>query len=76
MPRTKQSNTSIHHFSRTRVDHDAPPFVNKKLLIHKKLHRYRPGIVALREIRRFQRSTDLLIKKLRFNDLCMRWHLQ
>jgi histone H3 len=43
--------------------------VNKKLLIHKKLHRYRPGIVALREIRRFQRSTDLLIKKAPFQRL-------
>jgi histone H3 len=69
MPRTKQTNTSIRHFSRTRVDHDTPPFVNKKLLIHKKLHRYRPGIVALREIRRFQRSTDLLIKKAPFQRL-------
>uniref|UniRef100_A0A182YT41 Core Histone H2A/H2B/H3 domain-containing protein n=1 Tax=Anopheles stephensi TaxID=30069 RepID=A0A182YT41_ANOST len=30
----------------------------------KKLHRYRPGTVALREIRRYQKSTDLLIRKL------------
>jgi len=29
-------------------------------------HRYRPGTVALREIRRYQKSTDLLIKKLPF----------
>ena len=28
--------------------------------------RYRPGTVALREIRRFQKSTDLLIRKLPF----------
>ena len=32
----------------------------------KKVHRYRPGTVALREIRRFQKSTDLLIRKLPF----------
>ena len=32
----------------------------------KKPHRYRPGTVALREIRRFQKSTDLLIRKLPF----------
>lgn len=32
----------------------------------KKPHRYRPGTVALREIRRYQKSTDLLIKKLPF----------
>lgn len=35
----------------------------------KKPHRYRPGTVALREIRRFQKSTDLLIKKLPFQRL-------
>jgi len=32
----------------------------------KKVHRFRPGTVALREIRRFQKSTDLLIRKLPF----------
>ena len=32
----------------------------------KKPHRYRPGTVALREIRKYQRSTDLLIRKLPF----------
>ena len=35
----------------------------------KKPHRYRPGIVALREIRRYQKSTDLLIRKLPFQRL-------
>lgn len=35
----------------------------------KKTHRFRPGTVALREIRRFQRSTDLLIRKLPFQRL-------
>mmetsp|Transcript_26566 Transcript_26566/g.36687 ORF Transcript_26566/g.36687 Transcript_26566/m.36687 type:complete len:159 (+) Transcript_26566:211-687(+) len=32
--------------------------------------RFRPGTVALREIRRFQKSTDLLIRKLPFARLC------
>ncbi|KAK2995353.1 hypothetical protein RJ640_006573 [Escallonia rubra] len=32
----------------------------------KRPHRYRPGTVALREIRKYQKSTDLLIKKLPF----------
>ena len=32
----------------------------------KKPHRYRPGTVALREIRKYQSSTDLLIRKLPF----------
>ncbi|KAJ7798364.1 histone-fold-containing protein [Mycena olivaceomarginata] len=30
----------------------------------KKPHRFRPGTVALREIRRYQKSTELLIRKL------------
>ena len=35
----------------------------------KKPRRYRPGTVALKEIRRFQKSTDLLIRKLPFQRL-------
>lgn len=35
----------------------------------KKTHRYRPGTVALREIRRYQKTTDLLIKKAPFQRL-------
>ncbi|KFQ55886.1 Histone H3, partial [Pelecanus crispus] len=36
----------------------------------KKPHRYRPGpAVALREIRRYQKSTELLIRKLPFQRL-------
>ena len=34
-----------------------------------KPHRYRPGTVALREIRKYQKSTDLLIQKLPFRRL-------
>ena len=36
----------------------------------KKPHRYRPGTVALREIRRYQKSTELLIAKAPFGRLC------
>lgn len=36
----------------------------------KKPHRYRPGTVALREIRRYQKSTELLIRKSPFQRLC------
>lgn len=32
----------------------------------KKPHRYRPGTVALREIRKYQKSTELLIRKRPF----------
>ena len=35
----------------------------------KKPHRYRPGTVALREIRKFQKSTELLLRKLPFQRL-------
>jgi histone H3 len=35
----------------------------------KRPHRFRPGIVALREIRKYQKSTELLIRKLPFQRL-------
>jgi histone H3 len=35
----------------------------------KKQYRYRPGTVALREIRRYQKSTDLLLRKMPFQRL-------
>ncbi|EQC36544.1 histone H3 [Saprolegnia diclina VS20] len=37
--------------------------------IKKKTQRYRPGTVALRDIRRYQKSTELLIRKLPFQRL-------
>ena len=39
----------------------------------KKPHRYRPGTVALREIRRYQKFTELLLRKLPFQRLV--WEL-
>ena len=36
----------------------------------RKPHRYRPGTVALREIRKYQKTTELLIRKLPFQRLC------
>ena len=35
----------------------------------KKTHRFRPGTVAAREIRKYQKSTELLIRKLPFQRL-------
>ncbi len=35
----------------------------------KKPHRYRPGTVALREIRKYQKSTELLMRRLPFQRL-------
>ena len=34
----------------------------------KRPHRYRPGTVALREIRKYQKTAELLIRKYLFND--------
>jgi histone H3 len=36
----------------------------------KRAHRFRPGVVALKQIRKYQRSTELLLRKLPFNRLC------
>ena len=49
----------------TKAAHKAAPPVGGC----KKPHRYRPGTVALREIRRYQKSTDLLLRKLPFQRL-------
>jgi histone H3 len=35
----------------------------------KKPHRFRPGTVALREIRKYQKGTELLLRKLPFQRL-------
>ena len=42
---------------------------NATPVIAKKPRRYRPGTVAIREIRKFQKSTELLIRKLPFQRL-------
>lgn len=46
----------------------APPS-SPSVLGVKKPHRYRPGTVALREIRKYQKSTDLLLRRLPFQRL-------
>ena len=47
----------------------APRNGGKQLGVKKPPHRYRPGTVALREIRKYQKSTELLIRKLPFQRL-------
>lgn len=52
--------------------HKAEPVLNTELVAGKKARkkrRNRPGTVALREIRRYQRSTELLLRKLPFRRL-------
>ena len=50
-----------------------PPFAARKsapsICGVKKPRRYRPGTVALRDIRRYQKSTELLIRKMPFQRL-------
>ncbi|CAM9866433.1 unnamed protein product [Heterosigma akashiwo] len=41
----------------------------RKQLATKAARKYRPGTVALREIRKYQKSTELLIRKLPFQRL-------
>lgn len=68
MARTKQC---------ARKSHDGfrPMHASKKMMPVvggvgvKKPHRFRPGTVALREIRKYQKSTDLLIRKAPFQRL-------
>lgn len=46
-----------------------PPPGASTSVANKPPHRYRPGTVALREIRKYQKSTDLLMAKLPFGRL-------
>lgn len=62
MARTKQTSRMI-------MGHKAPRKSPANPQPRAKPHRYRPGTVALREIRRYQKSTDLLIRKLPFQRL-------
>ena len=65
--------------ARTKLNaHFGKSFVPRKTLTTKKRtycgvsrrpHRFRPGTVALREIRKYQKSTELLIRKLPFQRL-------
>ncbi|CAG2104522.1 unnamed protein product [Medioppia subpectinata] len=41
----------------------------KSQFVKKKTFRYRPGTIALREIRRYQRTTEMLIPRLPFQRL-------
>ena len=40
----------------------------QKAIAMRKPHRWRPGMVALREIQKFQKNTDLLIRKAPFQN--------
>eukprot|EP00483_Globobulimina_turgida_P000498 UN00498 len=59
-PDKKKSNTKK---SSQQKSHDIPDIYSSK----GKKRRNRPGTVALREIRKYQKSTDLLLRKLPFS---------
>ena len=54
------------NFKASPLDRRVTQIVKKS---QRKQHRFRPGTVALREIRKFQKSSDLLIRKLPFQRL-------
>lgn len=60
---TLHSASCVPHFAR--ILNPSLPFPGDTSVTRKK-PRFRPGTVALREIRRYQKSTDLLIQKLPF----------
>lgn len=62
MARTKQSANQKRPIAATIHQKAVQPLA-------KKPHRYRPGTVALREIRKYQKSTELLIRKVPFQRL-------
>lgn len=50
--------------------HVKAPTIHQNIHADKKTaHRFRPGTAALREIRRYQKSTELIIRKLPFQRL-------
>jgi hypothetical protein len=68
----KRDASSIKKWAASRGDVPRNRLATKKSQGHggppptKKPHRYRPGTRALMEIRKYQKSTDLLIRKLPF----------
>merc|ERR1712216_1061616 len=71
MARTKQTarKSTGGKIPRKQVANKSSGKSNISVVDSKKIHRFRPGTVALREIRKYQKSTELLIRKLPFQRL-------
>ena len=69
IPKKKTSTASAGKAPRKQLKAKPPVKTSTATSGVKKPHRYRPGTVALREIRRYQKSTELLIRKMPFNRL-------
>ncbi|KAJ3111160.1 centromeric DNA-binding histone H3-like protein cse4 [Physocladia obscura] len=61
--------TAVKSVPGKRSKKDDPKPTRRAPEVEKRPHRYRPGTVALREIRKYQKSTDLLLRKLPFSRL-------
>ena len=66
--------TAVHKATAAKATAMAASVSGKRLAVPtagglKKPHRFRPGTVALREIRKYQKSTELLIPKMPFQRL-------
>ena len=72
-PRPPYAVKEVRNTSKSRIPEPriAEPRISESCRIEgiMKPSRYRPGVCALREIRRYQKSCDLLIKKLPFQRL-------
>jgi histone H3 len=72
MPRIKQTARKAapgHGPAKTLAKKKRPSMTDPKTGEARKPQRWRPGTVALREIRRYQKSTELLIRRLPFQRL-------
>jgi len=69
MARSKETARKLTCAARMRAYTDAELKFKLATIGVKKQHRYRPGTIALLKIRRHQKSTKLLIKKLPFQRL-------
>ena len=69
MARTKQAVRKVTAAKAPRKQLATKVAAAKATKVERKPHRFRPGTVALREIRRYQKSTELLLRKLPFQRL-------
>ena len=71
MARTKQTarKSTGHKVPRKNIAIKQASVIQSNIAKKKSAHRFRPGTVALREIRKYQKSTELLIRKLPFQRL-------
>ena len=68
-PKRKKLSSGKRYSPARPSDSDTEAPAVPKNIPKKKPHRYRPGTVALREIRRYQKTTELLLRKLPFQRL-------